>query len=490
VLNAASAFQTSVHTTDFLAQSYAKDTSYTFVAEQPYPIIHSTENGHYVLVREKHDFVLYLDNSAGTLTARKRDEALIFWETTTIQADRAYLTFPADEWYEVLEETDADYKIIYTVGQTKMHCRVNKADFQSAKHIKSTAGELLPRMVEQSKDAICVLNYSTGTSGSGFLLYVDNELYCYTNQHVVMSPGKLTINLIDNTQLQFGDIEIANDTDLARIKILSKHRGLEAIGSPQMQEKVDVLGNSLGAGRVTSLPGKVVGFSSTEIETTAKFVSGNSGSPIINEANEVIGVATLIETFPNHEEIVKGSAFKDGRRVGMRLDRDIEWVPVDMSRFTSRNRLILQTLNFIEELPVALVVSLSSFPEQKHAADQFTDPVLKKWLRNRVTHFTNRQKSFRGEVNTAVKRYGNSFLASPAYAALERQHFDSAISESKNYWNRLQQSINSKERSIATATPYPDTIYMRQRIKQSLETLDIARGTVDLIKETHEQFIE
>src|SRR6185312_7757504 len=60
-------------------------------------------------------------------------------------------------------------------------------------------------------------------------------------------------------------------------------------------DAVVVLGNSQGRNVVTEIEGKVTGVGPELIEVDAKFVPGNSGSPIIHvKSGKVIGVATFV----------------------------------------------------------------------------------------------------------------------------------------------------------------------------------------------------
>jgi|GEM_PF-2253838 len=206
------------------------------------------------------------------------------------------------------------------------------------------------------------------------------------------------------------------------VHVCDDHDRVQLRAAPVLQEKVKVLGNSLGAGRITVLPGKVSGLNATEIETTAKFVSGNSGSPILNASNEVIGVATLIEYFPDHEKIVEGSAFEDGRRVGVRLDRDIEWMAVDMGKFASSNRLILQTMRFIDELPMVMVAAISDVSTQQMALQSLTDATLKQWLRSRSTGLQAVTLKHQEKVQQGLARQGNRFINTPGYVGIQKAY--------------------------------------------------------------------
>lgn len=91
-------------------------------------------------------------------------------------------------------------------------------------------------------------------------------------------------------------------------------------------ENVYVFGNSDGKSVATDLFGKITGVGPKDIEVSVPFVHGNSGSAVLNEQGEVVGVATYaIRPDTNPEDWTKeGSRFSDVRRFAVRLV-NVEW---------------------------------------------------------------------------------------------------------------------------------------------------------------------
>jgi len=84
----------------------------------------------------------------------------------------------------------------------------------------------------------------------------------------------------------------------------------------------------------------VLGVGPDLIEIDAKFVQGNSGSPILNEAGEVLGLATFAVKHAEPENWLKeDSRFKEIRRYGVRIE-GTTWVEMDMEGFQKRAALL------------------------------------------------------------------------------------------------------------------------------------------------------
>ncbi len=142
--------------------------------------------------------------------------------------------------------------------------------------------------------------------GSG--VFISEEGYVITNNHVVENARRLSVILANGTELPATLIGTEKYADLAVLKIdgevpavanLGNSDGLKpgetviAIGSPLGDFKntvtvgvVSATGRMIDTGQGYQIEGL--------IQTDAAINSGNSGGPLINLAGEVIGINTLI----------------------------------------------------------------------------------------------------------------------------------------------------------------------------------------------------
>lgn len=184
------------------------------------------------------------------------------------------------------------------------------------------------------KDSIVILTGDNG-SGTGFIVEMDGAKWLMTNEHVVRGQGKIRARTLSGQKIiPTNTVDLATNRDLIRYKLDGKFKALKMRPSlPSMNEDVWVFGNSDGSGVVTSIGGDVLGLGEDKIEVSAKFVAGNSGSPVVDNNGEVVGVATFAEIKRDYDNWVKeGTRFNEVRRFAERLD-GVDWEPLGYEQY-------------------------------------------------------------------------------------------------------------------------------------------------------------
>jgi len=192
-------------------------------------------------------------------------------------------------------------------------------------------------------------------SGSGFLMADSEGAWMVSNDHVVRNDGVIRfVGMLDDTRVYTlpETIEVAANRDAVRFKT-EETNGFLLAETSFFDETVFAFGNSDGLGVITKSEGKVVGKGRGEIEVTCDIISGNSGGPVLNESNEVVGVATFTVTGSSVKVAVElsgnvsaaererlaekiktrqGTRYLEARRFAVPL-HDAEWQPVALEIF-------------------------------------------------------------------------------------------------------------------------------------------------------------
>ncbi|MEO0794880.1 MAG: serine protease [Verrucomicrobiota bacterium] len=218
--------------------------------------------------------------------------------------------------------------------------------------------------------AIVVIEGDQGV-GTGFFCNIRGKNFIVTNQHVISGHRRLNIRTVDGEPVEAGEIYGAIGHDIAIISVAGSKGELAAAADvssdTEIGDRVVVPGNKLGGGVVTQVDGRVLGVGPDRVEIDARFVPGNSGSPIINlDTGEVIGVATYVrkdmpENFAEaaniDDEVVEDGAII--RWFGYRIDSVNQWERIDWSKWQRQYNTIR---NFNED-SLAIYYYLANDPE-------------------------------------------------------------------------------------------------------------------------------
>ena len=124
-------------------------------------------------------------------------------------------------------------------------------------------------------------------------------------------------------------------------------------------DTITVMGNSDGVGVATRLHGDIDGLGPDQIEISAKFVPGNSGSPIVHDKQgTVIGIVSHMRDLSKKTKWTEDSEQPDIRRYGFRMDGEIAWERASLSqifdegeelkRFEERTQLLTRTIHMLK----------------------------------------------------------------------------------------------------------------------------------------------
>ncbi len=201
----------------------------------------------------------------------------------------------------------------------------------------------IPGLTSEQMNALCIIEGDNGV-GSGFFCTMRGMAFVVTNIHVLAGNERFKILTLDGTEVRPNAIAIARDHDVALIRVEPDEvpASFELLDSLSKQvsigDAVIVPGNESGAGVITQTKGRVRGLGPRRVEVDAKFVPGNSGSPVLHATTgKVIGVATYLVTY-HTDELRKRADKTETRWFGFRVDSVKEWEGVAWERFKREAR--------------------------------------------------------------------------------------------------------------------------------------------------------
>lgn len=168
----------------------------------------------------------------------------------------------------------------------------------------SPAQDFLPELVKRIKpSAVAIETFdsrdATLSRGSGFFIANDRVI---TNRHVIEKAARVEIHLLNGKKYPVkGVLAIDGEGDLALLAVDVPRDIAVPIpfvrSVPQEGESIVVIGNPYGlegsvSNGIVSAVREIAGYGKI-IQITASISPGSSGSPVVNMAGQVIGVATL-----------------------------------------------------------------------------------------------------------------------------------------------------------------------------------------------------
>jgi len=218
----------------------------------------------------------------------------------------------------------APVQIVSASSNTPQNAIVNVTDIQST--ITQSVQKVGPAVVTVVGTIPGQATFfgSTGdqtVSGSG--VFISDQGYILTNNHVVADTKSLTIVLSDGTQQPASIVGADQYSDIAVLKTTGKVPAVATLGNSdllQPGESAIAIGSPLGDFKntvtvgVISATGRSIdtgqGYQIENlIQTDAAINQGNSGGPLVDLAGEVIGINTLIVRNTGSGAVAEGLGF-------------------------------------------------------------------------------------------------------------------------------------------------------------------------------------
>ncbi len=229
---------------------------------------------------------------------------------------------------------------------------------QASSNVRISAGTspspLVPTPLTSIMDNIAIIMTKDG-AGTGFVLTIGGKKYIVTNRHVIegAEAQDICFEFISGETPVIKGFEIAQERDLVRFEIensfICSGLSLAPIPDKLIGDDIIVYGNSKGVGAITELHGKITAWGPAVIETSAEFVGGNSGSPIVDANSNIVAVATFATRGNPEDWVAKGTRFAQVRRFGVRVD-NAEWQQVNLAEFIRQGKLLNEAYMYLLDL--------------------------------------------------------------------------------------------------------------------------------------------
>lgn len=260
------------------------------------------------------------------------------------------------------------------------------------------------------------------SSGSGFIAKMEEKTYLFTNQHVIMGADSIRLKTAEGESIiPSGAVELSRKRDIARME-LDEQDAFELSSDFSLGSPLGVFGNSEGAGVATELFGEVTGLGIDLVEVNAEFVSGNSGSPVLDINRNVLGIASYVRvTWEPPKKDKKNDAASDEkenadheeekpesktRRFCYRLD-DLEWQPVNWKAYNEKYGKLYRNSEAMSENVFDIISTWSDSPLEMIPEKENMARDLSVWVKkhNDIIHRYQRRQY---KKNSFLNAYSQS----------------------------------------------------------------------------------
>ncbi len=215
--------------------------------------------------------------------------------------------------------------------------------------------------------------------GSGFVAKMNGRTYLFTNQHIILGAEKITFTTVSGEKLHPKKIELSTTRDIARLLISDETGGLGITDDMPMGSSVGVFGKNETDGVSTGFYGTVTGVGGEIVEISAEFVTENSGSPVLNINQEVLGIASYVRESNTHA-MKEGTKFEDRtRRFCYRLIGN-QWKSVNWKVYNGKNGTFYRQQKMFTAGIIELLENWGDTPKDKVSITENPEQKLVSWV--------------------------------------------------------------------------------------------------------------
>ncbi|MDF7825128.1 hypothetical protein P4B35_13980 [Pontiellaceae bacterium B12227] len=208
--------------------------------------------------------------------------------------------------------------------------------------------------------------------GHGFVLHAGDKYYIITTQRVIFGNYKLQFKTVSGNVLRPMKVELAEDRDVARL-LLRSTEGLNMSSRCGMHDRIVIPRSS-----DNELSGEIIGMGADRIEVSAEFSNSQSGSPVLNQKGNVIGVASYVVTLEENA-VDSGTKWQAlPRRIAYRLD-GINWISVNWRSYNREYGNMLSDMDQFRRELYKIMISWCDSPRFIRSKG-INDLNLKKWV--------------------------------------------------------------------------------------------------------------
>ncbi len=260
---------------------------------------------------------------------------------------------------------------------------------------------------EDISDRLVAIKYEKGF-GNGFIATMEGKTYLFTNQHIILGANQLSFTTAAGEKLRPRRIELSTTRDIARLLLADGTKGFKITKHMPMDSPVGLFGcREAGDEVALELYGTVTGVGADRVEISAEFSAKNSGAPILNIQQEVLGIASYVRKSRTHA-MKEGTQFENRtRRFCFRLTGN-QWKSVNWKKYNDKfGRFYHQNALFTDGV-IEVLTEWGDTPRDRISVVEHPEKSLISWVTShnqiiKIHGGPTQKKRFAAEYSKSLK---------------------------------------------------------------------------------------
>jgi len=254
-------------------------------------------------------------------------------------------------------------------------------------------------------------NTAGQSTGSGFVAKMDGKTYIFTNQHTILGTGQISFITASGGKLHPRKIELSTTRDIARLLLADGMESFEISSTIPMDAAIGVFGSNNSDEAEKELYGQVTGVGAEIAEVSAEFISGNSGSPVLNIDQKVLGIASYVRESNTHA-MKEGTKFENRtRRFCYRLAGN-QWKPVNWKKYNEKYGNSYHQNRMFTDGIIELFINWGDTPMERVSIKENPEQSLISWTKSHNAiigkHRSGPKKRFASKYSESLKQLSES----------------------------------------------------------------------------------
>lgn len=196
--------------------------------------------------------------------------------------------------------------------------------------------DLKKEVSKELKSSLCKVSYIKNRNpemANGAIVKMGEHAYIVINQHTLIQATSFEFKNSSGKCLIPEAIELSTNSDLARLRLSDPKQGFTSSDDVTMGSKLRFLSAEDSGSSAQIETCSIIGIGATQFEVDFSFSENQSGAPLLNEKDEIIGISIQKKEFSKTAMKEETRFAEDARYFCARVSK-ARWKPINWRKYT------------------------------------------------------------------------------------------------------------------------------------------------------------